>query len=512
MYLYLISRKNLNVLQQNFYNENNRYIKWGNKNLKKVFGLDIIAMLINLINVFIRIKYILLFNCLYLLLYVHKKNILKKEQIKIPFKITNRIKRIVFTLILLYLVPLIFYKNIFILIFTYSFLISVNYYMIFLSNVINYPIEKIVFLYYKNKAKKKLKRFNNLKIVGITGSYGKTSTKNILNDILSVKYNSVTTPKNYNTLYGLIITINKYLNKFNDIFIAEMGAFKKGRIKKLCNLVKPKYGIITKIGESHLDSFKTINNIRNTKFELIEYLPKNGIGILNMDDKEQVKFNIKNKVKIIWIGIDSNNADLVANNILISKNGMSFDVIFKKENIIKSFKTRLLGIPNIYNILSSIAFARYIMNMDIDDIILGVKRIKPIPHRLEIKNFNNYTIIDDAYNSNPIGSKMALDVLKLMDGEKIVVTPGMIELKDKEYEFNKEFGKYISEVADYVILVGNKQTKAIKYGLISNNFNKDKILTTNNVKEAFIIIDKVKNNNKHTYILLENDLPDIFNE
>ena len=142
--------------------------------------------------------------------------------------------------------------------------------------------------------------------------------------------------------------------------------------------------------------------------------------------------------------------------------------------------------------------------------IKGVEKIKPIEHRLQIKKFPNYTIIDDAYNSNPVGSKMAVDVLNLMPGKKIIVTPGMIELKDKEYELNYEFGRQISNVADYTILIGKNQTKPIYDGLINNNYDKNKIFILNDVKEAFPLIEKLRDNK--TYVLLENDLPDLFNE
>ena len=319
------------------------------------------------------------------------------------------------------------------------------------------------------------------------------------------------TPHNYNTQYGLIITINNYLDKFNDIFIAEMGAFKMGRIKLLCDLVKPKYGIITSIGTAHLDTFGSRENVQKGKFELIESLPSDGVGILNMDDPYQVNYKLKNNCDIIWIGIDNKDADIRAKNIKIDSSGMTFDVYFKSDNITHTFNTKLLGNANIYNILAGIAFGK-LMGMSLKELELGVKRIKPITHRLELKNMGDRTIIDDAYNSNPVGSKMALDVLKLMDGMKIVVTPGMIELGDEQYSLNKKFGEYISIVADYVILVGEKQTKPILDGLNDKKFSKDKIRVINDVKEAFKIIEEVKIKGTHTYILLENDLPDIFNE
>lgn len=515
-YFYLVLRfkKNLHILQQNFYNENNRYIKWGNKNILSVFKYDLILLVLNIINLFINSKILLFVNIFYLVLFFVEKNKINKEQVKIPLKLTSRVKRMIVTNIILYIVPIVIYlfnKDIYIFNFVYSLLISLNFYIVFLSNVINKPVEKCVFLYYKNKAMNKIKSMSNLNVIGITGSYGKTSSKNILNDILGVKYNSIATPLNYNTQYGLILTINNYIDKFNDIFIAEMGAFKMGRIKLLCDLVKPKYGIITSIGTAHLDTFGSRENVQKGKFELIESLPSDGVGILNADDPYQVNYKLKNNCKILWIGIENKDADLVANNIHIDSKGMTFDVYFKEDDCTHTFNTRLLGNANIYNILAGIAFGKY-MGMTLKELEIGVKRIKPITHRLELKNMGDRTIIDDAYNSNPVGSKMALDVLKLMDGLKIVVTPGMIELGDEQYSLNKKFGEYISEVADYVILVGEKQTKPILDGLKTSKYPKDKIYVINDVKEAFNIIDKVSVKNKHSYILLENDLPDIFNE
>ena len=514
LYLIIRSKKNLHILQQNFYNENNRYIKWGSKNIKQVFKLDIIIFLISLLNLIIKNDILSYINIIYIFLFIKEYSLNKKSQVKIPLKITSRIKRLVVTITIIYLLPVIFYiitNNEFLFNIVFNTLIFTNFYIMFISNIINKPIEKFVFLYYKNKAVKKIRNMSNLEVIGITGSYGKTSSKNILNDILSVKFNSITTPQNFNTQYGLIITINNYIDKFNDIFVAEMGAYKQGRIKLLCNLVKPKYGILTSIGTAHLETFGSRENIQKGKFELIESLPSDGLGILNADDPYQVSYKLKNNCKIIWIGIENQDADIIARNIKIDSNGMTFDVYFKRDNKTHTFKTKLLGNANIYNILASIAFCKY-KEMTFNEIEIGIKRIKPIPHRLEIKKINGKTFIDDAYNSNPVGSKMALDVLKLMNGFKIVVTPGMIELGSEQYELNKKFGDYISEVADYVILVGEKQTKPILDGLNNKKYNKNKISVINDVKEAFKIIDEVKDNNKETYILLENDLPDIFNE
>ena len=326
-----------------------------------------------------------------------------------------------------------------------------------------------------------------------------------------MNYNSFATPKNYNTQYGLILTINQYLDKFEDYFIAEMGAFKKGRIKLLCDMVHPKYGILTSIGTAHLETFGSIKNIQQGKFELIESLPSDGVGILNMDDPNQVQYDLQNHCRIIWIAIQNEKADVIAHNITMDQDGMKFDVFFKKNQITYSFQTKLLGEANIYNILGALALGET-LGLSYEELAKGVRKLQPIPHRLELKATGNTIIIDDAYNSNPVGSKMALDVLKLMDGLKVVVTPGMIELGDKQYEYNKNFGMLISEVADYVILIGKEQTKPILDGLLEKHFDCDKIMIKNDVKDAFPIIDTWKKSCQKTYILLENDLPDIYNE
>ena len=349
----------------------------------------------------------------------------------------------------------------------------------------------------------------NMDVIGITGSYGKTSSKNILNDVLNIKYNSFATPKNFNTPFGLMITINNHLDKFNDYFIAEMGACKTKEIKELCDLVHPKYGIITKIGVAHLETFGSEQNIINTKFELIESLPSDGVGILNMDDPKQVNYTIKNNCKIIWISIDNKDADVRATNIKLSNKGTTFEVKFKGDSTKYKFSTKLLGRANIYNILAAIALGSY-LNISKEELIAGVKKVTPVEHRLELKKYYDMYLIDDAYNANPDGCKMALDVLNMMPGKRIVISSGMIELGNKTYELNKELGEYMTSNADIAILIGKEQTKPVYDGLIAKKFKKENIFVLNNINDAFKLLDEIKD--KETYILLQSDLPDIFNE
>lgn len=518
-------KRSLHMLQQNLYNENNRYIKWLTKNKVQFVDLDLIIVAILLIEAFVMfdVKYFSLIMLMaiiilmFILGYKWKRRI-DTDQNKKPLVVTKRIKRLLVTISILYLIPLVFaYSNISseelfwkgILI--EGIMIYLNAFVVLIANIINFPVEKMVYYHYKRKAINKLKNMNNLKVVGITGSYGKTSSKNILSDILNVKYNALATPKNLNTYYGLMMTINNNLDKFTDIFIAEMGAYVRGEIKGLCNFVKPKYGILTTIGTAHLESFGSEENIISAKFELIESLPKDGIAVLNGDDPKQVNYKLKNNVRVIWTGIKNIDADVRAVSIKCSNKGTNFDVLFKDDGKKYHFETKLLGEHNVYNILASIALGRE-FGISMDELINAVKLVRPVEHRLELKKLGNFYQIDDAYNSNPIGAKNACLVLGMMDGIKVVVTPGMVELGEKEAFYNKEFGEEIADVADYAVLIGENKTKPIYEGLVTKGFDKDKIIVFNDVREAYAFINGLYNGKDDIFALFENDLPDTYNE
>lgn len=509
------SKKSLHMLQQNYYDESNRYFLWILKNPKKVWlEVDFVFPLLAILFFVSKDISLVIFLGFYLVLtYIYMIKV-RKEQVKKPLVVTARVKRLMVTIFLIYvaiIAPMaILYIDEMIVV-NYLFLGFVgylNYLVVLAANCINKPIEKLVYLSYKRQATKKLKAYN-IPVIGITGSYGKTSSKNIVNDILSIKFNSFATPKNFNTTYGLINTVNNYLDKFSNLFIAELGAFKKGEIKKSCKFIKPTHGILTSIGQAHLESFGSQENIQKGKFELIESLPSDGFAILNGDDEYQVSYKLKNKCNVYWIGINNKDVDLCATDIKLSHQGTTFKVKFKDDEKEYEFKTRLLGNHNVYNLLAGILLGK-LLGMSIVELQRGVSKVRTIEHRLELKKLGDLNIIDDAYNSNPVGSKAAVEVLGMMPGMKIIVTPGMIELGEEQYNLNKKFGTYIADNVDYVILIGKEQTKPIYDGLVSKNFSEEKIFVLNDVKEAFPLMRKLSDG--ETYVLLENDLPDLFNE
>lgn len=518
------SKRSLHMLQQNLYNENNRYLKWVKKNYTQFFGLDIVGIIFALIGVFVIydldvITYIILIIITVIYLYIGRSwNLkIKNDQNKKPLVVTKRVRRLIITTSVLYLIPTVLLilklsnvKFVWYMILVLTVMIYLNQFVVFIANIINHPIERGVYHYYKSKAQSKLRSMPNLKIIGITGSYGKTSSKNILSDILNIKYNALPTPRNLNTYNGLIMTVNNNLDKFDDIFIAEMGAYVKGEIKGLCNLVNPKYGILTRIGTAHLESFGSEQNIIDGKFELIESLPEDGFAVLNGDDEKQVNYKLKNKVRTIWIGIDNEDVDVRAVDIKCSNKGTNFNVMFKGDKKKYNFQTKLLGDHNVYNILAGIAFGHE-FGIDVRDLQQAVNGVKPVEHRLELKKLGNFYQIDDAYNSNPVGAHNAVKVLGMMPGIKVVVTPGMIELGDREDEYNKIFGEQIAEVADYAVLIGEKHTKPIKEGLITKGFDKEKIVVFNDVRDAYPFVSSLVSK-KDVYALFENDLPDTYNE
>lgn len=521
IYIFYKSRSSLYMLQQNLYNENNRYLKWVKRNYKTCFNvIDFLPFLFMIFLIISKDSYIK--ELIYIsssIIYIiglyneYKKN--SNKQTKIKFNITKRIKRLYLTefIIIIILIILLFKtKYLALILIILNLLLAYNYYYVYLVKLINTPIEKLVYLYYFSKAKKKLKSMSLLKVIGITGSYGKTSSKNILASVLEPKYIVRPTPKNLNTPYGLMITINNYLDKFDDVLIAEMGAYVNGEIKEICDFVKPKYGILTIIGDAHLETFKTKENICKTKFELIESLPDDGACVLNLDDPYQVSYvknSLKSKAKILWIGIDNKSALYNATCIKCDSKGTNFDIIY--DNNSYHIETKLLGLHNVYNILASFALGNY-LGVNSSDMISKIKVLVPTEHRLELKKLNNFIMIDDAYNSNPVGSSNALDVLALMDGYKVIVTPGMVELGVNEEKLNYEFGFKISKVCDLVILIGEKRTEVIKKALLDSGYSLDNIVVFNKLANAFSYLEKLGLEKKQVYALFENDLPDIYNE
>lgn len=386
-------------------------------------------------------------------------------------------------------------------------------YYVQLANYLVEPIENNINKNFYNEAYKKLREIKSLTSVGITGSYGKTSTKFITATILSEKYKVLKTPDSYNTPMGISKVINNELSNDYEIFIAELGATNIGDIDEVAELTKPRIGLITSIGPCHLETFKSIDNIMRTKYELIERLPNDGVAIFNYDNEYVKKLADKTFKEKILYGVENiENTDIFATDIKVSDIGSTFILCINELGTIEC-KTRLLGKHNILNILAGCAVAKT-LGLTLEQMAEGISKIESVKHRLELMDLGTGVIvIDDAFNSNPAGAKAALDVLDEFKGKrKIIVTPGMVELGEIEEIENEKFGGYISQVCDIVILVGEKRTAPILKGLqkLKFKFNNENLFVVNSLDEASEVIKLVTKVND--VVLFENDLPDTYNE
>ncbi|MBQ5590062.1 MAG: UDP-N-acetylmuramoyl-tripeptide--D-alanyl-D-alanine ligase, partial [Clostridia bacterium] len=311
-------------------------------------------------------------------------------------------------------------------------------FFVMLINLLNAPIEKMIKRYYINDAKKILKSKPDLKIIGLTGSYGKTSTKYILGRILSEKYNTVITPGSFNTPMGVVITVRNHLTPQTEVFVVEMGAKCVGDIKEICDIVHPTTAVITSVGPQHLNTFGSVENVTKTKFELADEVKVNGGKVYLNADNEYI-FAKKDEYDSITYSIGGE-ADAIASKVKCNKNGLSFTVEYKGKKL--ALTTELLGSHNVLNIMSAVCIALD-MGISENDIKYAVERLQPTEHRLELKPlFNGALLIDDAYNANPEGSLEAMKVIgSFKPMKRIVVTPGLVELGEKEYECNVELGK-----------------------------------------------------------------------
>ena len=481
-----------------------KQLHWMKQNIKKII---IQVLLVSIAGIFIIFRNIVCDMISIIILGVIIFNNLPKNKSKIELKITNRIKRMIFTeTILILMIILINYKDC--LIVKLIFLNIISPIICIVANFINYPVEYIGKKYYINSAKRILKSMPNLIVIGITGSFGKTSVKNFLEKILQTKYEVLTTPKNYNTTMGVVKTIRENLKPTHQIFICEMGATKPKDIKEICEIVKPNIGVITAIGPQHLQSFKTIENIIKTKFELVDSVKENGgVVFLNFDNQYIAKQKIEEN--FITYGVNNTNLNYKAFEINASSEGTSFSIYDKDENKNITFSTKLIGKHNIVNITAAIAVGKY-LGISFGKMINSVKKLKNVKHRLELIKTKNLNIIDDSYNSNPISAKLALDTLSEFNGKKIIVTPGLVELGKEEEKYNIELGKQACKICDYIYLVNSKQSKYVLKGIESESFDKNKLFNVSNPNEAMRKILNLGIKEEIT-VLLENDLPDNYN-
>ncbi|HJD24513.1 MAG TPA: UDP-N-acetylmuramoyl-tripeptide--D-alanyl-D-alanine ligase [Firmicutes bacterium] len=498
----------VHMLQLNSYRPE-RYVRWMKENRTALFNqLGWMALAFVAVAAFLLkpTDWQVRGACAALLAIHFVLNLPKKA--KKPLVFTHRVQRLLATLaVLLAAVGLVVY-------FTGMVRLSVG--LLFLwpvltplavlaANYINHPVEAAISRRYVNDARRRLEGMPRLITIGITGSYGKTSTKNFLNALLSVKYNVLMTPESYNTTMGVVRTVRERLLPTHEVFIAEMGAKNVGDIREICDLVHPRYGVITSIGEQHLETFGTVENIVKTKFELADAVPPDGKVFLNADN-EYIRGRMGQVAApvVTYGAAPGSQADYRAEEITVGASGSAFTVV-APDGESRRFTTKLLGAHNIQNITGCIAVA-HSLGIPLAELAAPVRRLKPVEHRLQLLP-NGY--IDDAYNSNPAGFRAALDVLGGFEGQRVLVTPGMVELGERQAALNKELGGYAASRCDYAVLVGEKQAPPLKEGLLEAGFPEERLYVAKDLAEGLAWVNGLPAEGRRT-VLLENDLPDNF--
>lgn len=359
--------------------------------------------------------------------------------------------------------------------------------IICLANLIAKIWEKPISASYIKRAKAKLAEVTPL-VIGVTGSYGKTTVKNVLAAMLSQKYQVVTTPASYNTPQGIAKSINEQpLNK-NCVFIAEMGARQVGDIATLCDICPPEYSLITGVCEQHLQTFKSVENVIRTKAEIIAATKNKTIVAASAYQS----FKPFGESVVACDCVSDVCAQAEYTQFTLTLGGQS-----------KVVKTQLLGEHNAYNIGLCASLA-YELGVPLEQIALVVADLPFVEHRLQLIKANGINILDDGYNSNPVGAQCAINALKRFGGNKVVVTPGLVELGVLEQSVNEGLGAKLVGL-DYVILVGETLVKAVEKGYLANGGDGQKLLFAHDLEGAKQKLTEILQ--KGDAVLFLNDVP-----
>ncbi len=511
----LTIRRQIHIIQLNSYNLDQQLL-WYKKNLASfTFNISLLVSLVLYYEFkFIPANFVVIISIFGLLI----ENLPRKQKKKLVY--TKRIIRLIFLCIVLFtplIVPTYIYRSEYGLKFA-VYALAFSPAIIFLAYLILLPIENSFRKKFTIEAKNIIKKNDRLYTIGVTGSFGKTSVKNYLYRLLSLKYYTCMTPESYNTAMGNTITIKKDLKNIHEIFISEMGARRVHDIEEICDIVFPNGAVITDVGNMHLDTFKSVDNVLKTKFELVDSVVKNvkksavvdkKIVLLN-GDNEIIRKNAENYkdsgLYIYFYGLKDNN-DFYATDIILGSSGTTFTFKAQDKKIPSiRIETTLLGNYNVKNLVAAISYAM-LLGVDSDDIRNEIKKIEAVPHRLKLLAYDkNNLIIDDAYNSNPSGVKNAVDVLNSFDDYiKIIITPGMVELSDKQDMENENFAEYAGKYVDYALIVGDTNKSSLERGFKAK-MTEDKVYCFLKVEEAIAFAKGISRDKK--VILLENDLSD----
>ncbi len=372
------------------------------------------------------------------------------------------------------------------------------------------PIERRVHEGFIRQARARLAHRPDLGIVAITGSYGKTSTKFAASEVLAQRHPVLATPGSFNTPMGICRVVNQMLEDDHRWLVLEMGIRHAGDIAELCHVARPDIAVVTSVGVAHLETMGSVEAIAREKGSLLHFLPRGGTAILNLDDARVAAMRAAEDIHYIYVSAEGDTgADIRAENVTYDAIGCAFDVILRGDRA--RVQSRLLGAHNITNMLLALAVG-HVSGLTLRQMTPALGRMQPVPHRLKLRREGGgLTVLDDAFNSNPVGARSAVDVLShFTGGRRIVITPGMVELGSREAEENEAWGGFMATRVDTVLLVGAERTRPIADGLRAGGFPGDQIMVMRTLFDARAWL--ARNALPGDTVLYENDLPDQYTE
>ncbi len=346
------------------------------------------------------------------------------------------------------------------------------------------------------KATEKMESLRSLQkrilVIGITGSYGKTSTKEFLATILSSKFKVLKTKEHQNSEIGIANCILNDLTEDHDIFIVEIGAYDKGKVREVCSMVKPKIGIVTGVNEQHLSLFGSMENLLSAEGggELAEILPRDGLLVLNGDNKYCI--DLAKRVNNAPEKIYTTNKNIIDSEIWTedaeTAENFVFFVAMNKNRELGHFQINVLGKQNIQNLLAAILVARE-LGMSFHEIIEASKNIKQEQAGMTLKSGKHgINIIDSSYSSNSDGVIADLDYLNIFSKKKVIIMPCLIELGEKSAEVHKKIGRKIGEVCDMAIITTKDKFEEIKKGAVEAGMQENNIILCDNIKDIYSMV------------------------
>jgi len=378
-----------------------------------------------------------------------------------------------------------------------------------ISRMVMEPVEASIRDWYVRDARRTLAGYAPT-VVGITGSYGKTSTKFFTAHLLESRYRVLMTPESYNTAMGICRVIRGQLGPEHEVFVVELAENERGGFEHLLRLVPCSISIVTSIGLQHLEEFGSEAAIRRAMEGFVSMPGSGSMVVLNADDPVLAEIGSVQGKRIVSASAGGSlSSDLHAENVAMSAGGLSFDIVMSQDERF-ACHTMLLGRHNVENILLAVAVARE-LGVSWNAIQDGVATLQAPPHRLQVMaGAGSVCVIDDAFNSNPAGFAMAMEVLAAFPSRRVLVTPGLVSLGDAEDAANIEAGRRAAGAADIVILVGPKKTRPVREGLLSAGFPETNIFTARSLDEVTGLMRSLLT--PGDTVMFENDLPDTYNE